>query len=312
MRLIFAGTPHLARLVLQKLLDASFIPAAVFCQPDRRAGRGRHLTACPVKELALEQGIPCHQPLTLKQDHTAKILQDYQPDVMVVAAYGLLLPQRILDIPKHGCINVHASLLPRWRGASPIQQALLAGDKQTGISLMQMNRGLDTGDVIVQQGFDITDDDNASTLHDKLADLGGDLTVNYLTQLAAGTTLPKTKQDDTQATHAPKISKEDATIDWQNDANTIERQVRAYHGWPVAHGELQSEYVRIWQAKAHPCPTHWQHHMPGTILGYREGTCWVRCGEGALAIEQMQLANHAVWSAEQLHQRRPAWFNQPS
>ena len=232
-RLVFAGTPDFALASLRALVDAGHVPVAVVTQPDRPAGRGKKLTASPVKRYALEQGIAVQQPATLRDEQAVADLVALQPDLLVVAAYGLILPQNVLDIPTHGCVNVHASALPRWRGAAPIQAAILAGDTTTGISLMAMTAGLDCGPVFHIAEVTIGADETAGELHDRLAALGGETLVANLGRILAGE-LPATEQDEALATYAPKIAKDDARIDWSLPADEVARRVRAYNPFPGA------------------------------------------------------------------------------
>ncbi len=250
-RIIFAGTPQFAVPSLLALLHSQHQVSAIYTQPDRKAGRGLQLQASPVKLIALEHNIPVYQPTTLKSAETQAQLQALQPDLMIVAAYGLLLPQIVLKTPRWGCINVHASLLPRWRGAAPIQRALLAGDKVTGITLMQMDVGLDTGAMILQRLCEIQPDETGQTLHDKLAHLGAQLLAETLDEIE---NLPVTPQDNDQATYAKKLEKAEALLDWQKPAILLERQVRAFNPWPVAQTQLFNQTWRIWQAQALPSP----------------------------------------------------------
>lgn len=250
MRIVFAGTPTFAEIQLHALIEAKYEIVVVYTQPDKPAGRGQHLHESEVKTLALKHNIPCEQPHSLKSPEAYDTLKQYSPDVMIVAAYGLILPPNVLKMPRFGCINVHASLLPRWRGASPIQQAILAGDKETGITLMQMDAGLDTGDILVQKECLISPDETAQSLHDKLAHLGAKLLVKKLDEITHSP--HPQKQEATQATIAPKISKEQAHIRWDVPAIEIERKIRAFNPWPIAFSHIGVENVRIFAAKVIP------------------------------------------------------------
>jgi methionyl-tRNA formyltransferase len=290
LRLVFAGTPDFSVAILQALIDQGYDIIAVYTQPDRPAGRGRESRPSAVKQLALEQGLKIFQPVSLKQQTEQQQLQALQPDLMIVVAYGLLLPQAVLSIPSLGCINVHASLLPRWRGAAPIQRAILAGDKQTGISIMQMDEGLDTGDVLATASCEIRDDDTGSSLHDRLMQLGSETLIACLPALQQGALKPE-PQDDGQATYASKLSKKEAEIDWSLDAKQLARCVRAYNAWPVAYTLWQrkgkSENLRIWRAQA----IEREHgEQPGTVLKSSASGIDVAAGTGVLRLLQVQPA----------------------
>lgn len=284
-RIIFAGTPQFAVPSLLALLHSQHQLSAVYTQPDRKAGRGLQLQASPVKLIALEQGIPVYQPTTLKSAETQAQLQALQPDLMIVVAYGLLLPKPVLETPQWGCINVHASLLPRWRGAAPIQRALLAGDKVTGITLMQMDIGLDTGAMIVQRTCEIQPDDTGQTLHDKLANLGAQLLAETLDEIES---LPVTSQDDRQATYAKKLDKAEAQLDWQKPAVELERQVRAFNPWPIAQTQLLNQTLRIWEAQALPALPATQ--PVGSILACQRQGIDIVTAEGILRLLKIQKA----------------------
>lgn len=285
LRIVFAGTPDFAASSLAALLNSTHQVVGIYTQPDRPAGRGRKLSASPVKKLALEHDIPVYQPLSLKEDTEQGILKSLNADLMVVVAYGLILPKAILDIPKLGCINVHASLLPRWRGAAPIQRAVLAGDTESGVTIMQMDIGLDTGDMLLKQSCAINDDDTGSSLHDRLAKLGAKCLLEVLIDLPA-LQQQATPQDDNLANYADKLDKSQARINWQQSAVEIERLVRAFNSWPVAFSELDEQRVRIWQATA--CQqTH--NTEPGTILCSNPESVDVACGSGVLKLQTVQL-----------------------
>lgn len=283
MKILFAGTPEFAQKQLAALLTTTHEIVAVYTQPDKPAGRGQHLQISAVKALALEHKLPIEQPLSLKDPTALVTLTNYQPDVIIVAAYGLLLPEAVLQLPRYGCINVHASLLPRWRGASPIQQAILAGDAQTGITLMRMERGLDTGNCLATSACDITIDDTTSSLHDKLADLGAALLVEKLADIIAQPGVP---QDANHVTYAPKISKSAAQINWQQNADTIERQIRAYIPWPIAYTQIDGQILRVLQARV----VNTTSTAPaGTILEQTTQGILVNTASHALLITQAQL-----------------------
>lgn len=282
MKIAFAGTPLFAQIQLQALLEAHQQVVVVYTQPDKPTGRGQTLQPSPVKTLALAANIPLEQPSSLTSVNAAQTLADYSVDVMIVAAYGLLLPPTILSIPHLGCINIHASLLPRWRGASPIQQAILAGDQQTGITLMQMAKGLDTGAILAQRSCAIEPSDTAQSLHDKLGSLGAQLLLDKLPTFP----LPSTPQDENQATYASKITKADGQINWQKPASLIERQIRAYQPWPIAYSFIDNQLLRIWQAKIVPL----KNTSPGTIVEHSAQGIVVATGEEGLLIHCAQLA----------------------
>lgn len=285
LRIVFAGTPDFAAQHLQALITSHHHIVAVYTQPDRPAGRGKKVTASAVKLLAEQHKLPIHQPDHLKENKQQTILAAYQADVMVVVAYGVILPEAILKIPRLGCINVHASLLPRWRGAAPIQRALLSGDAQTGVTIMQMDKGLDTGDILLQKNYVITAEDTSATLFEKLAHVGQGALLEALSQLED---LQKTKmaQDSTLVTYAEKLSKEDGLINWSLSAVDIDRQIRGLNPWPVAFSTLKGERVRLWNSKLLSI-THTQ--VPGTILTTHEQGLVVACGKNAVEVTYLQL-----------------------
>lgn len=293
-RVIFAGTPEFALVSLRTLVESGVTPVAVLTQPDRPAGRGKKLTASPVKKYALEQGIDVLQPTTLRDDATIAELQALNADVMIVAAYGLLLPQRALDLPRHGCINVHASLLPRWRGAAPIQAAILAGDEQTGVCLMSMTAGLDCGPVFVSQAVPIMADEDAGQLHDRLAAAGGELLVENLPGILGGD-LQAVAQDDDKATYAHKIKTTDASIDWQRPAVELARLVRAYNPVPGAWFMLDKDRIKCWRAEASATAAA----PPGQVIASDADGVVVACGEGALRLLELQRAGKKRVNAAQ-------------
>lgn len=284
LRLIFAGTPDFALASLQALVESGRIPVAVLTQPDRPAGRGKKLTASPIKQYAVEQGIPVLQPVTLKDEEVVTQLKALRPDVLIVAAYGLILPQNVLDIPTHGCLNVHASILPRWRGAAPIQAAILAGDETTGISLMEMSAGLDCGPVYTIDEVIIGDDETAEELHDRLAALGGSALVAHLDDILAGDATP-VEQDESLVTYAPKIVTSDARIDWSLSADELVRRVRAYNPFPGAFFFAGDARMKIWRATAVEGDAE-----PGTVIQCDRDGVVVACGAGALRLDELQLA----------------------
>jgi len=284
MRLIFAGTPEFAATALQALILAGHDIALVLTQPDRPAGRGMQLKPSAVKTLALQHGLAVAQPLSLKDAAAQAALREIGADLMIVAAYGLILPQAVLDIPRLGCLNIHASLLPRWRGAAPIQRAILAGDAATGITIMQMDAGLDTGAMLLRKSLAIATDDTAQSLHDKLAALGAACIVEALDALQHGR-LDAQAQDEAQATYAAKISKAEARIDWQRSAADITQAVRAYNPVPGAFALRAGETLKLWSALAND-----GSGAPGTVLAADKDGIVVACGSGALRILALQRA----------------------
>ena len=294
MRVIFAGTPEFARVALARLHDAGHAIVLVMTQPDRPAGRGMKLQASPVKQFAQAHGLPLSQPLGLRlqgkypQDaQDARIaIEAAQADVMVVAAYGLILPQWVLDAPRLGCLNIHASLLPRWRGAAPIHRAIEAGDTQTGVTLMQMDAGLDTGDMLQVERLPIAPEDTTASLHDKLADLGAQMIVHALDQAAAGT-LVRVPQPEQGVTYAHKIEKAEAEIAWALPADVIERRLRAFDPFPGASSRVQGEAVKLWRGQ---CVADAPSAPAGTVLAADDSGVLVACGVGALRLTQLQRA----------------------
>ncbi len=287
LRLVFAGTPDFAVPCLRACTDSRAEVVAVYTQPDRPAGRGRKLTASPVKQAALEAGVPVEQPATLKDPDAQRRLADHAPDLLVVVAYGLILPQSVLDIPSLGCWNVHASLLPRWRGAAPIQRAIAAGDTETGVCLMQMEAGLDTGPVLLEKRTPIADDETGGSLHDRLAALGAEVLAEGL-QRALRDELPApTPQPDRGVTYAHKLDKAEAVLDFARPAIALERTVRAFDPWPVAVADVAGERLRIWAATA---IGRTREAAPGAVLAAGPDGLDIACGEGALRLHAVQRA----------------------
>ncbi|MBU3068706.1 methionyl-tRNA formyltransferase [Aestuariicella sp. G3-2] len=283
MRLIFAGTPDFAAHHLQCLIDSDHEIVGVYTQPDRPAGRGKKLVASPVKQLAEQHRLTVFQPVNFKEDGALDTLTGLNADVMVVVAYGLLLPQPVLDAPRFGCINVHASLLPRWRGAAPIQRAIAAGDRETGITIMQMDIGLDTGDMLIKTHCPISTEDTGGSLHDKLLTQGGPALLEALTQIEQQTLKPE-KQDDSLACYASKLTKEEAAIDWQQPASVLYDQIRAFNPFPVAYFSQGKDRIRVWE-----CQLSDGQGTPGTVLRADNQGIVVACGDGALSLSQLQL-----------------------
>lgn len=293
-RLLFAGTPEFALPTLEVLLGSGHEVIAVLTQPDRPAGRGRRLAACPVKERALAHGLPVLQPATLRDEAIQHTLRSLAPDLLVVVAYGLLLPPAVLSIPRRGCVNVHASLLPRWRGASPIQAALLAGDPETGVSIMALDPGLDTGPVYTMRRTPIAPDDTAASLSVRLAALGAAALAGVLDGILAGTLAPE-PQPAAGATHAGRISKAAALIDWRRPAVEIDRQVRAYNPWPVAETRLAGQQLRCWSAR--PLPDGVGRAEPGQVVAAGPDGIDVQAGAGLLRLTAVQLPGRPVTAA---------------
>lgn len=281
MRLIFAGTPEFAAQALQAIIEAGHDVALVLTQPDRPAGRGMTLQPSAVKKVALAHGIEVFQPLTLRDAEAQAKIAAVGAEVMVVAAYGLILPQVVLDLPRFGCINIHASLLPRWRGAAPIQRALLAGDAETGVCIMQMEAGLDTGPVLLWEAIPITAEDTTATLHDRLAALGARLVVEVLARLP----LPVEAQPAEGVTYAHKIEKAEAQVDWRRTAAELDRHIRVFNPFPGAQTSFNGQTVKLWQAR----PVAGQGEI-GTVLAVDRSQVVIACGEGALAVSEFQKA----------------------
>ncbi len=306
MRIVFAGTPEFAAIQLKALIEAKFDVVAVYTQPDKPAGRGQQLHASPVKELAKLHQIPVEQPNTLKTDDALLTLKKYNADLMVVAAYGLLLPKAILETPRFGCINVHASLLPRWRGASPIQQAILSGDKETGVTLMQMDVGLDTGDMLAKVTYTLKSTDTATTVHDALADLGSSLLTEQLMQFKNLQRWHQVQpQNSALATHAPKIHKEQALIDWNTPAIEIDRKIRGFNPWPVAYTLIQEQVLRLWQAATVP---NKQPAKPGEIIAHTPQGIMIATSDNALLLTHAQLPGKKMMPVTELLKGHPALF----
>lgn len=294
-KILFAGTPDFALASLQALVEAGHVPLAVLTQPDRPAGRGKKLKASPVKLYAAEKEIPVWQPATLKDHDMVEKITALDPDIIVVAAYGLILPQAVLEIPRCGCLNVHASLLPRWRGAAPIQQAILNGDSETGICLMDMEAGLDTGPVFAREAIVIGEEETAGDLHDRLAGLGGELLVKTLPAILSKN-LVADPQDDAKATYAGKIRTQDAAIDWSAPAEETARKIRAYNPVPGAWFEFGDERIKCWRATV----LNDVEGPGGVILQAGKDGIDVTCGRGALRILEVQRPGRRKVSAGEL------------
>ena len=285
MKIIFAGTPEFSVKALDALLHTNHDIIAVYTQPDRPFGRGRKLRPSPVKQMALQNEIQVIQPVTLKDTEVQQQLHALQADVMVVVAYGLILPTEILEAPHFGCLNIHASLLPHWRGAAPIQRAILAGDQKSGVTIMQMNAGLDTGDMLLKHECEIHADDTTATLHDRLADMGGRAIVEVIEQLEQRQLRP-IRQNDDQACYADKLSKSEAEIDWSKSAVELDRQVRAFNPWPVAQTLWGDKVLRVWMSSLSDSKSD---AVPGRVIAASKQGIDVACGGGVLRLEQVQL-----------------------
>ncbi|MWP62437.1 methionyl-tRNA formyltransferase [Gilliamella sp. Pas-s25] len=304
LNIIFAGTPDFAATHLKALIDTKHNVIAVFTQPDRPAGRGNKLTASPVKQLAIENSLPVYQPATLRSEENQKIIAELNADIMIVVAYGLILPQAVLDMPKLGCLNVHGSLLPRWRGAAPIQRACWAGDQETGITIMQMDAGLDTGDMLYKLTCPIEPADTSASLYEKLAKLGPQGLLDTLALISEGKIQPE-KQDEAKVTYAEKLSKQEAKLDWNLSAEQLERCVRAFNPWPVSYFIVNGESVKVWQAQIVEIDSK---QPAGTILQADKNGICIATSKGALNMTKLQPAGKKPMSAQDLLNSRQSWF----
>ncbi|MGN5113573.1 methionyl-tRNA formyltransferase [Aeromonas jandaei] len=304
LKLIFAGTPDFAARHLAALLSSDHEVVAVYTQPDKPAGRGQKLTASPVKELALAHNLPVYQPASLRKEEAQDELAALGADLMVVVAYGLILPKAVLDTPRLGCINVHGSLLPRWRGAAPIQRSIWAGDAETGVTIMQMDVGLDTGAMIRKVTCPIAANETSASLYDKLAELGPQALVDTIDAMAAGDTAAEV-QDDALANYAEKLSKEEARIDWSMDAAAIERCIRAFNPWPISWFEVADQTVKVWQAAVIDS----DHDQPaGTLLKADKQGIDIATGKGVLRLLTLQPPGKKAMSVTDLLNSRRDWF----
>jgi len=315
LRIAFAGTPEFAAVALRALLDSEHQVIGVWTQPDRKAGRGQKLTPSVVKQVALDNGVPVYQPLSLKTSDAQHELRALDADVLIVAAYGLILPQAVLDMPTLGCLNIHGSLLPRWRGAAPIHRAILAGDKETGVCIMQMNAGLDTGDVLLEKSIPIEDDDTSASLHDKLALLGSEALLEALPQHCRGELIPQV-QTEAGVSYAEKLEKAEGQLDFSQSSAELHRQIRALNPWPVAYATLNEQRVRIWQSSLRLEMTAGtplnsgelnsldQSDAPGTIQLVTDEAIVVRTLDGHIAFKQLQWPGKKAQPASQFAQDR--------
>lgn len=304
LRIIFAGTPDFAARHLDALIQSEHNVVGVLTMPDRPAGRGKKITAGPVKELAQQHDIPVFQPSTLRKEENHQWIRDQQADIMIVVAYGMILPQAVLDIPRLGCLNVHGSLLPAWRGAAPIQRALWAGDTKTGVTIMQMDAGLDTGDMLYKAECDITSEDTSASLYEKLAGIGPQALLQTLSLVCQNALRPE-KQDDTLVTYAEKLSKEEARLDWSLSAAQLDRCIRAFNPWPISYMVIDEQPVKVWQANAIAEQTS---AAPGTVIRADKNGIQVATAEGILNITQLQPAGKKPMSATDILNSRKEWF----
>lgn len=304
-RIVFAGTPDFAAKALAGLIESRHQLVAVYSQPDRPSGRGQKLLASPVKTLALEHNIPVEQPQSLSKPEAISTLKAYQADFLVVAAYGLILPPEVLTLARFCCLNIHASLLPRWRGAAPIQRAIMAGDKKTGVSIMKMEQGLDTGDVLLTKETAINDDDTGETLHNRLADLGNQALLDCLDNFEL-LFQQRCPQEERLANYAQKLSKSEAKIDWNKDALTLSQMIRAFNSWPVAYTRFEQNTLRVWDAY----PLEQTHQRTaGEIISHERGTIWVACGKGVLVLTKLQLPGKKAMPSKELLKARKDFFS---
>lgn len=304
LRIVFAGTPDFAARHLAALLSSEHEVIAVYTQPDRPAGRGKKLTASPVKQNAVEHNIEVYQPENFKSDQAKQQLAELNADLMVVVAYGLLLPQAVLDTPRLGCINVHGSILPRWRGAAPIQRSIWAGDSETGVTIMQMDIGLDTGDMLKIATLPIEATDTSASMYGKLAELGPQALVDCIADIASDKAIA-IKQDDALANYAKKLSKEEAKIDWSMDAAFIERCVRAFNPWPMSHFDVAENTIKVWQSRVE---AQTSNQPVGTIVKADKSGIYVATGNGLLVLEQLQVPGKKALPVQDILNARASWF----
>lgn len=300
---VFAGTPEFAAVHLSALLQDNFNVIGVYTPPDKPSGRGKKLQACAVKQVAVDHQIPVFQPKNFKLIEDQEALRQLNPDIMVVVAYGLLLPKAVLEIPRLGCINVHGSLLPKWRGAAPIQRAIWAGDSETGVTIMQMDEGLDTGDMLSKASLPINADDTSATLYEKLAQLGPPALIQTLHDIES---IQPEKQNTTQANYAKKLTKEEALIDWNMPAEQIERNIRAFNPWPFAYFMIGENRIKVWAAKVAPTQTN---KPIGTIISAGKQGIEIQTGKGVIIITQLQIPGKKAMSVQDVLNGKSDWFN---
>lgn len=298
-RAVFMGTPDFAVGILKALIDSKYEVVGVFSQPDRPKGRGGKRQMTPVKKTAVEAGIPVFQPARIRDPENFETLKELKPDVIVVAAFGQIIPKAILDLPPYGCINVHASLLPKYRGAAPIQWAVIRGEKESGVTIMRMSQGLDTGDMIRKEAVPLSEDETGGSLFDKLADVGAKLLVETLDELSAGTAVFEKQPEESPTPYASMLTKEMGDIDWSEDALTIERLVRGLNPWPSAYTRLDGKTLKIWRAKAEKAePETEGAKVPGTVTGISKDSFRVRTGDGDLRILEVQMEGRKRMNAD--------------
>jgi methionyl-tRNA formyltransferase len=307
LRIVFAGTPDFAARHLQALIDSPHQVIGVYTRADRPAGRGKKLQASPVKQLAQNHEIPVFQPENFRDEASANELTALGADLMVVVAYGLLLPKAVLDAPRLGCINVHGSLLPKWRGAAPIQRSIWAGDAFSGVTIMQMDEGLDTGDMLLFEQAPIATDETSASLYEKLAQSGPIALIKALKEISLGT-IKATPQDDSAATYAHKLSKAEAQIDWQHDAALIERCTRAFNPWPMSYFVLNEANIKVWHAEVTNTDNNSNSAEPGTILSADKHGIVIATGKGALRLLSLQLPGKTALSCADILNARKEWF----
>lgn len=306
LNIIFAGTPDFAARHLQALIESEHNIVAVYSQPDRPAGRGKKLQASAVKQLAMQHDLKVLQPESLRSEQAQSEMKSLHADIMIVVAYGLILPQSILDTPRLGCLNVHGSLLPKWRGAAPIQRSIWAGDKETGVTIMQMDKGLDTGAMLLTESLPITAIDTSATLYDKLAKIGPKALLKTLSNLDK---LEAIKQDDNLATYAKKLSKQEAKIDWQLSAQQLCRNIRAFNPWPMAYFELDAGPVKVWNAQLVEQSKDQAKAQPGEVLSASKSGILIACSEQALLITSLQLPGKKAMATQDVLNSRSEWFS---